>query len=178
VKLAVCAVTLISIFGCGSALAIDGFPKPKTGFETCLTAALKAKPGTVVKVELKTEKGIPIYEFDIERDGKAWDVECDGHTGKVTEIEEEVAGPDAPAFKAKAKISVDEAKKIATTKYPGEVIEIEYEIQSNGDAAYEFDIVGKDGKEWKVEVDAASGKIIEANQEFAQIGRESGVSRR
>jgi len=95
----------------------------------------------------------------------------------VTEIEEEVAGVDAPAFKAKAKVSLDEAKKIALTKYPGEIIETEFEIESNGDASYEFDIVGKDGKEWKIEVDAASGKIVEANQEFAQIGKEAGVTR-
>lgn len=176
-KLSASALALVSIFGCGSALAIEGFPKPKVGFETCYTAALKAKPGMVVKVELKTEKGAPVYEFDIERDGKAWDVECDGHTGKVTEIEEEVAGVDAPAFKAKAKVSLDEAKKIALTKYPGEIIETEFEIESNGDASYEFDIVGKDGKEWKIEVDAASGKIVEANQEFAQIGKEAGVTR-
>jgi uncharacterized membrane protein YkoI len=113
-----------------------------------------------------------VYEFDIENDGKAWDVECDGHTAKVIEIEEEVSSADAAAFKAKVKVGLDEAKKIATAKYPGTIKEIEFEIESNGDASYEFDIVGQDGTEMKVEVDATTGKIVEANPEFAQVGKE------
>jgi uncharacterized membrane protein YkoI len=147
--------------------------KPKAGLEKCLKAALAAKPGQVVKVEAKTEKGIPVYEFDIVgADGKAWDVECNGNTAKITEIEQEVASADDPAFKAKAKVSEADARKIALEKYPGEIVEVEYEIESDGAASYEFDIRTKDGKEWKVEVDAMTGKIVEANREHFQIGKE------
>jgi Peptidase propeptide and YPEB domain len=39
-------------------------------------------------------------------------------------------------------------------------------------STYEFDILGKDGQETKVEVDAASGKIIEVHVEDWQIGEE------
>ncbi len=147
--------------------------KPKAGFEMCLKAALAAKPGEVVKVEAKTEKGVPVYEFDIAgADGKAWDVECDGNTAKITEIEQEVASADDAAFKAKAKLSEADARKIALDKYPGEIVEVEYEIESDGTASYEFDIKTNDGKEWKVEVDATTGKIVEANPEHFQIGKE------
>jgi|GEM_PF-6447629 len=45
----------------------------------------------------------------------------------------------------------------------------------NGVPTYEFDIKGKDGKEMKVEVDAASGKIVEANSEVYQIDQELGL---
>jgi uncharacterized membrane protein YkoI len=61
---------------------------------------------------------------------------------------------------------------IATKAHLGEVVEVEYEIESDGGSTYEFDILGKDGQETKVEVDAASGKIIEVHVEDWQIGEE------
>ena len=147
--------------------------KTKVGFEKCLNAALAVKPGEVIKVEAKIEKGIPVYEFDIVGpDGRAWDVECDGNTAKITEVEEEVPSADYASFKAKAKLSEAEARKIALEKYPGEVVELEYEIEPDGAASYEFDIRTKDGHEWKVEVDATTGKIVEANREYYQVGKE------
>jgi len=148
-------------------------PKTKVSLETCMKAALAKQPGTVVKVELKIEKKTPIYEFDIEtKDGKAWDIECDANTGKIVEVEEEVRNVDDPAFKGKRKISEAEARAHALSKYPGEIIEVEYEIEANGDASYEFDIITKDGKEMKVEVDASTGNIVEVSEEIYQIGKE------
>ena len=87
-------------------------------------------------------------------------------------MEQEVRSANDPAFKAKAKITEAEAKNIALKAYPGEIKEVEYEIEPNGDASYEFDIITKDGKEMKVEVDAATGKIVEASEELYQIGKE------
>jgi len=147
-------------------------PKTKVSLEACEKTVLDKYPGKVVKVELKREKGVHVFEFDIQGAEKTWDIECSGKTGKIVEVEEEVADAEAPAFKAKAKISLDDAKKIALKKYPGVVTEVEYEIESDGAASYEFDIVGKNGKETKVEVDATSGKIVEANPELWQRGTE------
>jgi uncharacterized membrane protein YkoI len=147
-------------------------PETKVSLEACEKTVLDKYPGKVVKVELKREKGVHVFEFDIQGAEKTWDIECSGSTGKIVEVEEEVADAEAPAFKAKAKISLDDAKKIALKKYPGEVTEIEYEIESDGAASYELDIVGNDGKETKVEVDATSGNIVEANPELWQRGAE------
>lgn len=163
----------VALFTATAALAADPAFKPKAGLERCLQAALAAKPGQVVKLEAKVEKGVPVYEFDIvAADGRSWDVECNANTGKVTEIEEEVAGADAASFKARAKVSEADARKVALDAYPGEIVETEYEVESDGSASYEFDIRTKDGKEWKVEVDAATGKIVEANREVFQVGKE------
>lgn len=149
------------------------YPKTDFSIEQCLQAALAEKNGGVVKVELKTENGVPTYEFDIETpDGKAWDIECDTKTGKISEIEQEVNNADDPLFKAKLKVSEADARKTALAAYPGDIVEVEYEIEPDGAASYEFDIKGKDGKEMKVEVDATSGKIVEANAEVYQIGKE------
>ena len=153
-------------------MADTTFPKTTAGFEKCLKAALKAKPGQVVKVELKNERGEGYnYEFDIEAaDGKAWDVECSGKTGKVTEIEEEVK-KDHPKF-AGAKVTEAAAREIALKKVPGEIVEVEYEIESDGKGSYEFDIRTADGKEVKLEVDTESGEITSQSEEKWQIGKE------
>lgn len=164
---------LVIALACGGLAQAADFPKTKVGLEKCMAAATQAKPGTVVKVEMKMERKVPTYEFDIESaDGKAWDVECSGNTGKITEIEEEVKDATDPKFAGKMKITLDEARKVVTDKYKGEITEIEYEIESNGDASYEIDIQLADGNERKVEVDATTGKIVEDNLELKQIGKE------
>lgn len=158
----------------GQAVPALAESKAKVDMETCMKAALAKRPGEVVKLERKDERGAPVYEFEVlGADGKSWELECDAASGKITEEEQEVSDPDDPAFKAKAKISLEQAKQTALQAYPGEIVEIEYEIESNGEVSYEFDIKTQDGKEVKLEVDAASGKIIEDKEtELYQIGKE------
>lgn len=148
--------------------------KTKATQETCLQAALAKQDGDIVKVEFKNERGTPVYEIEIAAgQGRMVEFECDANTGKITEEEQEVDSPDHPLFKSKAKISVEEATKIALKAHPGKVVETEFEIEANGDASYEFDIETDGGKEVKLEVDAATGKIIEDDEdEIYQIGRE------
>lgn len=75
-----------------------------------------------------------------------------------------------PAFAAPAhKGAMESCMKAALAKHPGDVISLEAEIE-NGKPIYEFDIKGKDGKEWEVEVDAVTGKIVEVEEEIYQIG--------
>jgi uncharacterized membrane protein YkoI len=148
-------------------------PKTKVGLERCLRGALKAHAGTVVKLEMKMEKGVPTYEFDIESpDGRAWDIECNALTGKITEVEEEVASAAAAGFAEKVKVEEAQARGTALARHAGEVVEVEYEIEPDGAASYEFDIRMADGTEHKVEVDATTGQIVEDNEEIYQIGKE------
>ncbi len=172
-KLIILAGLVIS--GCAiPAQAAPKAAKAMVDMETCLQAALARRAGDVVKFERKDERGVPVYEFEIlGKDGKSWELECDARVGKITEEEQEVASPDDPLFKAKAKVNLEQAKKTALEAAPGEIVETEYEIESNGDASYEFDIKTKVGSEVKLEVDAASGKIVEDKQtELYQIGKE------
>jgi uncharacterized membrane protein YkoI len=147
-------------------------PKTKYDIEHCIKQALQVKPGLVSKSELKFEDRTRVYEFTIDSEnGQVWDVECDTSTGKVIEIEEQVANTDDPKFKSKMKISEAEARKTALKAYPGKVVKVEYEIEEDGAVTYEFDIV-KDKLERKIEVDATSGKIVENELELNQIGPE------
>ncbi|NOQ82041.1 MAG: peptidase [Methylophaga sp.] len=142
-------------------------------FEKCMAAALDERPGNIIKVEFKNEEGGHFYEFDIRGlDGSDWDVECNAHRGLVSEVEREVSNVNHPLFKAKAKVSEEDARKTALAIYPGAITEVEYEIEPNGAASYEFDIDTTLNQEMKVEVDATSGEIVEANRELWQIGLE------
>ncbi len=155
-----------------SAFAAGKFPEGN--FEKAMKAALAKHPGQVVTVEAELDRGKPQYEFDIKgTDGKEWEVEIDAKTGKFIEEEQEVANADDAAFKAKAKITQDEAKKTALAKYAGEVVGTEFSLESDGTPSYEFDIKTKDGKEMEVEIDAVTGKLAEEpEEELWQVGGE------
>lgn len=142
-------------------------------FEKCMAAALEERPGVIVKVEMKNEQAAHVYEFDIRgNDGSDWDIECNAHRGLVSEVEREVENANHPLFKAKAKVSEEDARQTALAIYPGQVTEVEYEIEPDGRASYEFDIDTTLNQEMKVEVDATTGEIVEASREVWQIGLE------
>ena len=147
-------------------------PVPYDSLGKCVKAALSKHDGKVVKVEFKSERKAKVYELDVEAaDGKAWDMECAVKTGRITEIEEEVKADDA-RFKELAKVSEADAKATALAAHPGEVTEVEYELEPDGKASYEFDIMEADKEEVKVEVDATTGKIVEVSYENYQVGQE------
>lgn len=143
--------------------------------EKCLKAAGEIRKGGIVKVESLsfTDEGRSAYEIEIrDKSGREWEFECSARDAAILEIEQEVERADDPLFQAHAKVSEAEAKETAMKLYPGTVEEVEYEIEANGDASYEFDIVDADGTEWKIEVDAASGAIVEVQVEKWEIGEE------
>ena len=167
-------VLIAAAFFANTALADHDTIKPKSydSLGKCIKAALTKHEGKIVKTEFKSENKRGVYEFDIESaDGSAWEIECDAQSGKVTETEQEVKADDA-AFKALAKVSEADAKATALAAHPGTLVETEYELEADGKASYEFDILEADKEEIKVEVDAATGKIVEVSYEEYQIGKE------
>ena len=138
----------------------------------CLEKALAKHDGKIVKLEYEMEKKVPVYEFDIETaDGKAWEVECNVKTSEVVEVEEEVEVNDEK-FASKAKFTEEQARATALAAHPGRIVEVEYEIESDGKASYEIDILEADNEEVKLEVDATTGKIVETSYEVYQNGKE------
>lgn len=140
--------------------------------ETCLDAALDTIPGHPRKVEFKIEGDDPVYEFDIEHNnGTTYNVECNAEEGYVTEIERKVT-PDDPYFKKHARVSEKEARDLVLSVHPGNITSMEYEIGQDGSVTYEYDVQTELGYEIKVDVDATTGKIEEANIELYEIGME------
>lgn len=150
----------------------EGFPKVKVGLERCVPTVLAKYPGEVLQAVLKSEGGKATWEIEIDAGGgKLWDIECSGVDGKLTEAETRVTSADAPGFKEKVKFTEAQATETALAKYPGKVERVEYEIEADGRVVYEFDIKPTSGPDWRVEVDAATGKITESSTEWLEIGR-------
>jgi uncharacterized membrane protein YkoI len=157
----------------------------RSSLEACLEAALAQKPGDILKMEIEiagpsTEAGQPakgtrLLEIETRgAEGDEWELTCDEKSGKIIETEREVKDPNDPAFKAKAKVTEQEARKTVLAAHAGEIVEVEYEIESSGAASYEFDVKDKAGKrEVKMEVDAISGTMVEHRDELYQIGIEA-----
>jgi len=148
------------------------------GLEKCIAAIQAQKTGELVKLEKLNAEGKAVYEFELEdANGFEWEFMCDVNSGKIFETESEVSSVNSLAFKSKMKVTEEDAKAIALKAYPSVIEEVEYEIEANGDATYEFDIVNSKGVETKVEVDAATGKIIEVAIEEWEIGEEADEKR-
>jgi uncharacterized membrane protein YkoI len=149
-----------------------------TGLEKCIAEIQKQKTGELIKLEKLNASGKSVYEFELrDANGFEWEFMCDVGSGKIFETESEVDSVNSLAFKSKMKVTEEDAKSVALKAYPGVIEEIEYEIEDNGDATYEFDIVNDKGVETKVEVDAGTGKIIEVAIEEWEIGEEPDESR-
>ncbi len=167
-----CLLFNSSAFAAGDTGDLDDLSElDLVSIETCLDAALDTVPGHPRKVELKIEGDDPVYEFDIEAKNGTYNVECNAEEGLVTEIEREVSADDA-TFNSIAKISEADARAFALAIHPGKVVSMEYEIGQDGDATYEYDIQTDLGYEIKVDVDAKTGEIEEANIEIYEIGPE------
>lgn len=64
-------------------------------------------------------------------------------------------------------ISVDEAKSIALEGKPGIIEDIELENRSfAGGWDYEIEVVGKDGKEWDLYINAETGEVRKVSRDW------------
>ncbi|MEM1143682.1 MAG: PepSY domain-containing protein [Pseudomonadota bacterium] len=163
-----CAVALGFVTASGASIA-------DPTLQQCLDAAQKIQPGDFIKLEYldPSAEGGAAYEIELSTtSGREWEFMCDVATGQIFEMEQEVDSADHPLFAGKAKVSLDAAKATVLSLYDGKIEEVEYEIEANGDVSYEMDVVDGNGTEFKVEVDAATGAIIEVAVEQWEIGEE------
>ncbi len=148
------------------------------GLENCIQAVKKEKAGELIKLEKLNVAGKGVYELELsDNNRQEWEFMCEADSGKLTEKESEVSDPNSQSFKKNVKVTEEDAAAIALKTNPGTIQEVEYEVEDNGASSYEFDIVSDKGIETKVEVDAASGKIIETAVEEWEIGEESDEKR-
>jgi len=116
--------------------------------------------GRVVEFEADIDDGHHIYEIEIEKNHKEYDIELDARTGKVLEFESD----DDEDGAAGQLIGRERAMEIALDKTEGGRI-VEFELdEDDGQYIYEIEII-KDGIEYEVEIDGYSGKIIEFEED-------------
>jgi len=141
-----------------------------TALDNCVKAAQDKHPGKLMSLSSEIEDGKSQYEIDIQgQDGFGWEAECDAATGKINRIEREIRA-NAKEFKSKAKIRLDAAIKIALDKYPGDVLNTEYDMEDDGEISYEFIIRTNAGKVIEIEVDAVTGKLAGEEEVLYRIG--------
>jgi len=104
------------------------------------TIEAETKNATLKGVSRETEKGRTQYEVETMVNGKSRDLLVDP-SGKVIEIEEEIALDSAPA-------AVQDALKTR-----GKVLKLE-RVERGGAASYEASVQGKNGKKSEVALDA------------------------
>ncbi|MCB1024764.1 MAG: PepSY domain-containing protein [Acidobacteria bacterium] len=78
--------------------------------------------------------------------------------------ENEPTAQEQKKLAKQAKIKKPAAQEIAIKRVPGEIIESEIE-KENGKLIWSFDIRGKDGKIYDVEIDANSGKVLNVEED-------------
>ncbi len=140
------------------------------GIESCAKAVLAQAPGELLQATLKQETEGRVWEFEIKQaDGKLFDIECSDTAGTIVETEVRVATAADPGFAALAKIDEAAAKAKALESKPGTVERVEFELEPDGKASYEFDIKTADG-DYRVEIDATSGEVVESSKELLEIG--------
>lgn len=141
-----------------------------TPLDICVKSILQNHPGKMVSLSSEIEDGKSQYEIDIKgKDGKNWEVECDAKTGKVNRLEGEIDA-NSSEFKSKAKITLEQASKLALQKYPGKIIHNEFDLEKDGEISYEFIIKTNGGKMIEIEVDAESGKLAGEEEVLYHIG--------
>lgn len=144
------------------------------GLDTCIKSAKQSKPGYILKLEKLNMAGKAVYEIEVADANRGeWEFLCAADTGKIIEQESEVTDAKSLAFQKNLKVTEEVAAATALKTYPGKIEEVEYEIEENGGSSYEFDIMSDKGIETKVEVDAATGKIIETAVEEWEAGEET-----
>lgn len=136
------------------------------GIDKAKEVALKKVDGVVESVELENQFGKPVYEVEIEKDQKDYDLYIDATTATINKVEEKVDDDDhdddninATNTSNKTLITEKEAIEIAKTKIDGELVEIEFD---EDDGRYEYDMEFKTSSgEAEITIDAETKEVLE-----------------
>lgn len=145
--------------------AATGVEVPKTGdvsgtkpLAGVLREVLATNPGRVLEAELEPGPGARlVYEVRIiATDGRLREVIVDARSGRVLQPQSRRM-TDTEKLKPAA-----DAIDVALARYPGEVLEVELELDTNGRRYYEVELRLADGRTLEVHVDAETLTIIAA----------------
>lgn len=129
--------------------------------DEAIRIALAQVNGEIIKFELDDDDDDDDdieYEIEIRKDGTKYEIEIDAYTGEITEFEREDDDDDS-ANQPRSRITADEARRIALSLVNGTITEFEED-----DDEFEIEI-SKDGKEYEIEIDAYTGKVLEFEED-------------
>ncbi|MER2000956.1 MAG: PepSY domain-containing protein, partial [Lysinibacillus sp.] len=135
---------------------------PKTNYISKAKAkqlALKKVSGKIVEVEFDRDDRTPHYEIEIKNSKEEVELEVDAVSGKVKITDRDPIKKKTTKKKTKL-ITKQKAIAIAKSKVNGKPIVTDIDLENGGGVRY-YDIELKLGnKEYDVEVNAVTGKVI------------------
>lgn len=122
--------------------------------------ALRIVAGTVVEVENKAERTLPVWEVKVRTAaGALVEIKFAQATGSVVEVEGKT-GPFTYDFNpGTGFITLQRALTAAQAARPGTIYEYELELDDAKRWVYEVDVVAADGL-WNVKLDASTGAVL------------------
>lgn len=121
--------------------------------------------GNITKMSVDTDDRTKKYEFDIVNGEFEYDVDIDFNSGKVVEFDQERLDSDDDDDRndgisiEEAKLSLEEAKKLALKEQAGTIVETELDRDDN-QLRYEIEIHTDDNHEVNVDIDAMNGNVL------------------
>ncbi|HZH59314.1 MAG TPA: PepSY domain-containing protein [Metabacillus sp.] len=158
-------VSLATVVVLGGAVAVNhSYAQEKTeniGIEKAKEAALKKVDGVVEDIELENHNGQPVYEVEIDKGQKDYDLYIDGTTAKVNKVKEKDDDDDinAESISNSSFITEEEAIELAKTKINGELIEIDFD-EDDGRYVYDMEFRTATG-EAEITIDAKTKDVLE-----------------
>jgi uncharacterized membrane protein YkoI len=141
---------------------------PKTDVRAAVAAALAKAKGVVASAELDEDGDRPVWEIEVVgKDGTRTEVLVDPDDGTVhgsdrAEDDDDSDDRDEAAALRKAGTDAAAAAGAALKEVPGSVLSVDFEDGRDDDRndapAWEVEVIGKDGTEREVLVDAGNGK--------------------
>lgn len=161
-------ISLAAVVILGGAVAINHSYAQENnetiGIDKAKEAALKKVDGVVESVELENQNGLPVYEVEIDKDQKDYELYIDATTAKINRVDEKVDDDNDDDVNSKnvsnkAIITEKEAIEIAKTKIDGELHEIELD-EDDGRYVYDMEFKTSSG-EAEITIDAETKEILE-----------------
>lgn len=129
-------------------------PQPKISEQKAKQIASNDTNGRVEGIQLDVEDGQPVYRIDVRLKNQKATLVIDGNTGETLSY----AKHPKPNEPGETKVSVEEAKHIATSKVEGEVEDVELE-ERDGAHVYKVEIESGD-QDVDVFIQAYTGDIL------------------
>jgi hypothetical protein len=135
------------------------------GLDACLAAALQAHPGLVSRWEVEDGTGRGFAIEVIAQNGGLWRLTCPPNTAELRGTERATGVRDYASMSGRAQVGETTARDNVRTFYPGRFILMEYQLTWRGGAVYNYEVITPDDRQARVEVDAASGRIVRTRSE-------------
>jgi len=162
-------ISLAAVVVLGGAVAINHSYAQENnetiGIDKAKEAALKKVDGVIESVELENQNGQPVYEVEIDKDQKDYELYIDATTAKIHRVDEKVDDDNddddvnSNNISNKTIITEKEAIEIAKTKIDGELHEIELD-EDDGRYVYDMEFKTSSG-EAEITIDAETKEILE-----------------